>query len=275
MIDLTREIVSKTLRPLVSIAASILFLACGGTVESTSATAMNPMPRSASASNPSDGSPAYYSPSKMASRKVRSADLAQIDFPTASPRIQDPIELCLTKALRRREWNVAAHPFRIDLGRPSSPNVERLVKATFSDVRVTFDESCGQSGKTPSIEVLIRSANRDPYRSEVGGMQRTAVTLTVVFSAADGHEVWSHVYEAESLAKPAPRISGLFDGILFNGLLRTIGSFPPVSPERHRHAAREFGIALEIALREVHRALVEADEVRAHFDAPPPTHPET
>ncbi len=263
----TRDVESKTTQmpkvfmTLACVIVAISTLACGGTVESTSSEAMN-RGRGGSSGSPFDTPPGSGS---VTGRKVRSADLAQITFQIEFPRIAGPIELCLTSALRNRQWNVAAHPFRVDLGGPSFPNVERLVKAIFSNVRVTLNAPCGQAGDMPSIEVLIRSPNRDPYSKTISEMQRTAVTLAVVLSASDGHEIWSYAYEAESKAKPIPQASALVDRIFLNRLIRTSDAFSGLRPERHRHAAREFGIALDLGLREIHRALRESAEVRTFF----------
>ena len=192
-------------------------------------------------------------------RTLLRVELAPIVFDSPdSDKTLEPIlgsvELCLTPELRARQWNVASHPFRIDLGGTASLNVERMTKSTFSDVTVELSRDCPTALEIPTLDVRIRSANRDPYWSVEGGQQHTAITVEVTFWNAEGEQVWKHNERGESIARPEPALALSLSGL---------------TSRRHHHAAREFGKALEAALTKLRASILQSKKVRSLYSNQP------
>ena len=243
----------------------LLLTACNTTVESTSArarptrtvpTESQSEQRDADAAIQEQGVPEAppepYAPRPITQssglatgRGLRTVELVPLDFSSDIQTINGSIELCLSPELRNRPWNVGGHPFRVGLGSRASLNVERLTKATFSDVSVILDRNCPSGAGIPTIDIRIRSANRDPYREVEGGLQNTSITLEATLFDSDGAIVWTHRQQALSEAPRAGRT-------LFSSLTRN----------RHRHAAREFGQAVEKALRGLQESILNSNKVR-------------
>jgi len=253
--------------------ASLLFASCSATVESTSARERRAPQGSAlptvpgrEESSPGDAQesatnePVEPRNSGIATgRSLLRVELDPIVFDSPDSdktleRIQGSVELCLTPELRTRQWNVASHPFRIDLGGTASLNVERMTKSTFSDVTVELGRDCPTTLGIPTLDVRIRSANRDPYWSVEGDQQHTAITVEVTFWDAEGEQIWKHNARGESIARPEPALALSPSGL---------------TSRRHHHAAREFGKALEAALTKLRASILQSKKVRSLFSNQP------
>ena len=191
-------------------------------------------------------------------RALKSVSLEHLELKEPSHVIDVPIELCLPPALRNRQWNVAEHPFRLDLGSRASLNFERMVKRVFSDVDVTLSTACGSRTGLPWITARIVAANRELYTEVQDGVQHTSLRLDTEIRAPGGSRIWRSDQTAVIERAPALRGSGPFrssessearDG-LFSPFLGWAGT-----SVRHDRAAEDFGAALEQALRKTYEAL--------------------
>ena len=173
-----------------------------------------------------------------------------------------PAPLCLPPALRLRQWNVEDHPFRVELGKVTAREFERLVKSIFTDVTVTFERRCGGRTGLPWITTEIRSANREVYYEIEDDLQYTAITLVTSIHEPDGRERW--VETTESVVAAPPALGGYGASWGRSGILEIL--FPPalaVTDLRLAHASREFGRAIEQGLREIDQNLRRLDGLSA------------
>ena len=195
-------------------------------------------------------------------RPLRKALVEPLIFEIETPKHPEAIELCLSPELRQRQWNVEDHPYRIDLGAATAREFERLVKATFTDVTVTFDRQCGVRTGLPWITTEIHSANRELYSEVEDDLQYTAITLITSVHGARGQRAW--IETTESVVSAPPILGGLGSSGERSGLVSIL--FPhtiAVKDLRHAQASREFGRAIEQALREIERTIRRSDELPA------------
>lgn len=180
-------------------------------------------------------------------RQLRSVELEPMSFVSPHPPIAGAVEVCVRKKLHARHWNVAEHPYRIELGKRAALNFERMVRAAFRDVIVAYTEDCGSLSDRPWIEATIVSANRD-WDGLEGLIDPepvdTALTLALALQADDGSPIWSTEITARHRAT----------------------DFGLVGPTiRSQRGSRDFGIVLSSALDQGFEALVTSREVRAAF----------
>jgi len=177
-------------------------------------------------------------------RTIIAVDLAPITFESEAIEIDGEVDLCISRALRQRQWNVERHPYRVALGARASTNLESLARSAFRVVHTRFDGACGEKGELPWMTAEIRSANRD-WDGIVGIVNPepvdTGITLRVALYATGGEEIWATSVQA------------------------TTRSPGPVLRPRRYSGARDFGVVLQDALREVYASLMTSPEVRAAF----------
>ncbi len=135
-------------------------------------------------------------------RTVTAVDLDPILFAHEGAPIPGAIELCLTRELRMRQWNVRNHPFVIELGDRAALNVERLAKAAFDSVVVSFDEPCGQATDRPWLSVVILAANREAD-SIWARSQETTITMNFELASDEGSRIWATQTRGVVTQKPA------------------------------------------------------------------------
>lgn len=182
-------------------------------------------------------------------------------------RFATPIELCVPPALRKRQWNVEAHPFRIDLGPRAALHFERMVKARFREVEVTFDKACGATTGRPWITTKIVSAHREPY-SDVNlandPLQYTALETVTSIHAGSGETLWETAQDGV-VGKPLPLGGNAFFASWDKGSIIFLPFDFLASLEdrpRMEAARRDFGEAMAAALVATNEALVrDADEI--------------
>jgi len=177
-------------------------------------------------------------------RPLTTVELAPMAFVHKSAPINGTIELCLSPKLRMRQWNVEDHPFKIDLGSRTALNVEILAKSAFSNVIVSFDKTCGSATEHPWLAATILAANRD---WDTMWSRRQSTTITMEFELADDNQdiIWSTTTRGD------------------------VSTAPSGFTKRRTRAAQAFGKALEIALRRAFDELIESEDVRSAFGAPP------
>lgn len=171
-------------------------------------------------------------------RPLTQVTLEPMHYGHKAAPIEGAIELCLTRALRMRQWNVSEHPVKIDLGERAALNLERLAKSAFRRVAVSFVEPCGQDSGLPWLQASILAANREPD-SLFGGDQATSLTMQFELYARDGELAWSTTTQGE------------------------VTSGRSWLHRRKVRAAEDFGRALAIALEAGFQELVEAGAVRS------------
>jgi len=170
-------------------------------------------------------------------RTVTAVDLDPILFAHEDAPIPGAIELCLTRELRMRQWNVRNHPYVIELGDRAALNVERLAKAAFESVVVSFEEPCGQATDRPRLTARILAANRDAD-SIWSRSQETTITMDFELVSDDGAPIWST--RTRGAISKAP-----------SGLTR-----------RKIRAAEDFGEAMQEALDAAFVEIVQSQEIR-------------
>jgi hypothetical protein len=162
-------------------------------------------------------------------------ELPAISYEEASPAIEGPVTLCLSKRLRSRTWREDPRFYTVHLGRKAALAVEQLVKASIREVRIDFAKGCGKRATGPWLDAKIDVADRafDEHGDTV-----TRVVLTLTLLDASGEVVWSHAGEGE-----------------------VVDSLAALELD-HREAALDFGLALEAALRKTYDALSTSETVR-------------
>jgi hypothetical protein len=170
-------------------------------------------------------------------RTVTAVDLDPLVFAHEDAPVPGAIELCLTRALRMRQWNVRNHPYLIELGDRAALNVERLAKAAFDSVVVSFEEPCGQETNRPWLSAKILAANREAD-SLWARNQETTITLDFELVSDAGTQIWETRVRGSVTKKPA-------------ALTR-----------RKIRAAEDFGEAMQQALDEAFREIVESEAIR-------------
>lgn len=174
-------------------------------------------------------------------RPARTVALGAMQFTSEAQPIAADIELCLPARLRKRQWNVEEHPYRVDLGMRAASNFEALARAVFRDVVVDFDEPCGDKTDRPWLTAEIVSANRD-WDGIAGVLDPepvdTALTMEFALYSDDGEEIWS------TRTKQRHRSSG-----------QVIG-------RRSTAGTTDFGIVLEKALNEGYARILASEEIR-------------
>jgi hypothetical protein len=208
-------------------------------------------------------------------RPLATAELDTVEYAKAPPRIDAAVELCLTPELRLRQWNVAEHPFRVELGPRASIHFERLIKQRFADVRVTFGPDCGSTTSRPWITGRIVSAHRELYQEVEDDLQYTAIVFETTLHKDSGELVWEATLDGVVGRPPALGGHALFAGwqkgsVIFFPIdvLATFEDRP-----RHARAVEDFGAALALALQQTDRALLEATPMlqeRLRSEGPPP-----
>lgn len=176
-------------------------------------------------------------------RIVTAVELDPIAFENEAAPIPGAIELCITRELRRRQWNVRNHGHIIELGSRAALNVERLAKAAFESVAVSFDEACGTSTQRPRLSAVILSANREPD-SLWARTQETSITMQFELVAADGTPIWS----AETLGR--------------------VTKTPAPWTRRKIRAAEDFGDAMRLALERSFEEILASQEIRRAVASP-------
>jgi hypothetical protein len=170
-------------------------------------------------------------------------------------QIAGTVEVCLPPSLRLRRWDVRGHRYSVDLGDRAALNLERLAKAAFRDVVVSFDEACGSSSDLTWMTARIVSANRDLQANREGN-RNTSITMEFELVGDDGQPIWSSTTKGEVL-------NGGNNIFFFRMFFQK------------RDGASDFGEALRIALELGFDELVESDAVRRSFGDeslnPPPT----
>ena len=176
-------------------------------------------------------------------------ELPAIAYEEVSPAIEGPVTLCLSKRLRSRTWREDPRFYTVHLGRKAALAVEHLVKASINDVRTDFAKGCDKRATGPWLDATIDVADRafDEYGDAV-----TRVVLTLTLHDASGQVLWTHAGQGE--------------------VVDSLSTFEL----DHRESARDFGLALEIALQETHEALSTSEVVRRELGeetAPSPSEP--
>lgn len=172
-------------------------------------------------------------------RVLKNVSLEHVKWKEPSQIINTPIELCLPPVLRRRQWNVYEHPYRIDLGPRTSINFEQMVKRVFSDVEVTLKKACGSQTGRPWITARIVAANRELYEETEDGVQYTSIRLDTEIRVQGGARVWRSDQTAVTSSSP-----------VFNWW------------KRSDIAAEDFGTAIEQALQQTYETLLDHEAVR-------------
>lgn len=200
-----------------------------------------------------------------ANRPLATAIVPAVEFEGDAPAIGSPIELCLSPALRQRQWNAERHPFRVELGPRAALVFERLAKTRFRSVEVTFDRDCGAQTGLPVLEARIPGAHREPYEDVVDPLQYTAVELETTLRTRSGEVLWQ-TREDGVVGRPLPLDGNAF----FDGWSKGSVIFFPIDllaaiEERQRleQARVDFGDALVAAFEATDAALRrDADEIR-------------
>ncbi len=177
-------------------------------------------------------------------RTISTVELPPMSFSHESAPIDGTIELCLTPKLRMRQWNVASHPFKIDLGSRAALNLEILAKSAFREVIVSFDRTCGSATDHPWLSATILAANRD-WDSLWSTEQNTTITMEFELAGSDAGRIWSTTTRGD------------------------VTTSPPTYTQRRVRAAEDFGEALGVALEQGFDELLESEEVRDLFRAGP------
>lgn len=206
-------------------------------------------------------------PGRKGGRHLETVVLPFLEFKNPLPPITAPIELCISEALRRRQWSVGTRPYRVRMGPLVKQNVELLVKKAFSDVTVVFPKECHPNRGRDSITIDLVAARRDRYGTQANGEQRTMVLLETTVYASDDSKIWSKKVE-KIISRPSAlggnatfpelRIPRLVDIVVFPLTLY-------VNHERNalaRAAARDFGEVLELALQSTFDEIVASGEIR-------------
>lgn len=170
-------------------------------------------------------------------RTVTAVELDPIVYAHEDAPVPGAIELCLTRELRMRQWNVRNHGYLIELGDRAALNVERLTKAAFASVVVSFEEPCGQATDRPWLSVTILAANREAD-SIWSRSQETSITMELELASDDGEPIW------------ATRTRG------------TVTKTPASFIRRRTRAAEDFGEALREALDVAFQEIVQSEEIR-------------
>lgn len=170
-------------------------------------------------------------------RPLTTVALEPMTFEHKAAPIEGTIELCLSPTLRRRQWNVEEHPFKIDLGSRTALNVEILAKSAFRNVIVSFDQACGSMTDHAWLSVVILAANRD---WDTLWAREQTTTITMQFELAESRErsIWSTTTKGDVTTST----SALF--------------------QRRKRAAEAFGQAIEIALQKAFEEIIESEEIR-------------
>jgi hypothetical protein len=172
-------------------------------------------------------------------RALKTVSLEHLEWKEPGQIINTPIELCLPPALRGRQWNVRAHPYRVDLGPRTTINFEQMVKRVFSDVEVTLNKACGSQTGRPWITARIVAANRELYNETEDGVQYTSIRLDTEIRVQGGARVWRSDQTAVTSSSP-----------VLNWWTR-----PDI-------AAEDFGAAIEQALQQTYEMLLDHETVR-------------
>lgn len=170
-------------------------------------------------------------------RTVTAVELDPIVYAHADAPVPGAIELCLTRELRMRQWNVRNHGYLIELGDRAALNAERLAKAAFASVVVSFEEPCGQATDRPWLSVTILAANREAD-SIWSRTQETAITLDLELVSDDGERIWATQTRGTVTKKPA------------------------AFTRRKLRAAKDFGEAMREALDVAFGEIVQSQEIR-------------
>ena len=172
-------------------------------------------------------------------RALKTVSLEHLEWKEPGQIINTPIELCLPPALRGRQWNVRAHPYRVDLGPRTTINFEQMVKRVFSEVEVTLNKACGSQTGLPWITARIVAANRELYNETEDGVQYTSIRLDTEIRVQGGARVWRSDQTAVTSSSP-----------VLNWWKR-----PDI-------AAEDFGAAIEQALQQTYEMLLDHEAVR-------------
>ena len=180
------------------------------------------------------------------------------------------VEVCIPVALRKRQWNVPPRGFRVALGPRAAVNFERLVKAAFSDVTVTFDSECGARTELPWMELVIASAKRDRTGPTDDGLVHTEITLETTLRNDANEPIWQWDVTSQVAHEPGPG-----DGVPYLDERMPIFLFPvgAVTIGVRERAAEAFGEALDQGLRQTFDALVAAPEIRNQLEPRPENDP--
>ena len=225
---------------------------------------------------PSEAEPAEPArPANTAGIRTRHvAPIPLVEFDNPLEPVDARVEVCVPPSLRRREWNVPGRAYRIALGQRTVPNVERMAKAVFSDVAVTFDPGCGATTGLPWFQLEVRSAHRDRAGRLTDGRVRTEVTVVTRLRDPDGRSIWQH--EVTSSVSHAPGFgddSSYMDEpvapLLFPFLLPVTLPTVLVQSRMGVRAGDAFAEAMAEALAQTFDALVAAPEVRNALERRP------
>ena len=173
-------------------------------------------------------------------RTVTAVELEPIVFSHEDAPIPGTIELCLARELRMRQWNVRSQPYVIELGDRAALNVERLAKAAFESVVVSFEEPCGGATQGPWLSATILAANRETD-SIWSRSQETTITLDLELVSESGAQIW-------------------------NTRTRGVVTKEPAALTRRRiRAAQDFGEAIQRALETAFQEIIESEAIRRTF----------
>ena len=193
-------------------------------------------------------------------RPVATVELDTLTLSEAPPQLTAPVELCLDATLRQRQWNVAEHAFRVELGSRAALHFERLIKRHFANVLVTFGPECGRSSGRPWISGRIVSAHRELYNEVEDDTQYTAIVFETTLHAQGDEILWQATRDGVVGRPPALGGHALFAGWQKGSIL-----FFPIDVlaafedrPRHTRACEDFGSALGLALQNTDLALTEA-----------------
>ena len=173
-------------------------------------------------------------------RPLTYVDLAPMSFEDESAPINGTIELCLSRKIRKRQWNVKDHPYKIELGGRAAQNIEIMAKSAFREVLVSFDDTCGSATHYRWLDVRIVAANRD-WDSLWATEQNTTITLSLDLFEDDGREIWSTTTRGDVKSKPA------------------------WFTRRRTRGAKDFGQAISLALQQGFEELIASEEIRSAF----------
>ena len=177
---------------------------------------------------------------------LTTVQLEPIVYESRIQKIAGTVEVCLPPSLRLRRWDVRGHRYSVGLGSRAALNLERLGKAAFRDVVMSFDEACGSSGELTWMTAKIVSANRD-LQNNRDGERNTSITMKFEVVADDGQAIWSSTTKGEVL-------NGGNNIFFFNIFFRKTDG------------AKDFGKALRLALELGFEELIASDAVRRSFE---------
>lgn len=213
------------------------------------------------------GSPERETSELGAIRRRAVITLAPIVFENPLEPVEARVEVCVSKRLRDRQWNLPLRAFRIDLGQRTAVNFERLARAAFAEVVVAFEAECDGPAALPRMTMEVVSAKRDPSGRLTDGRVHTEVTLRTLLHDSAGELVWQH--ETRGAVDREPRFGdgipyaddsiGLFELLVFAPV--ALPALALQSPMLDR-AAEDFADAVEAGLQQTFQALVAAAEIR-------------